>query len=117
MITPESMTQITLPTGDLLDYEIILPLGTYTSGTYSIPNGRTWDDFFLLVFLGGRDTLTMGCTFYPDEMFSSAGWDTTLAPDFDGSRQVAVSYVNATSMSVSNTGGGGAAHMMIGYLK
>jgi hypothetical protein len=116
MITPENMTQITLPTDDLLNYEIILPFGTYTSGSYTIPNGRTWSDFYLLVLIGGRHPQTMGCTFYPGELFRDSGWDHNLSPDGDGVSHVFVQYVNSTTFSMFR-GGNGAAHMLIGYLK
>jgi hypothetical protein len=117
MKTPESMTQITVPTEDLLTYEVILPLGSYTSGTYTIPNGRTWDDFYLLIFTGGRTSSSAACGLFPDEMFTSAGWEAKFTPDRDASGNFAqLEYASATTFTVSR-GGAGTANMLIGYLK
>lgn len=116
MKTPINMSQIAAPTEDLKAYEIILPAGTYAAGTYTIPNGRTWDDFYLLILVGGRSGAAAGCSYFPDEMFSSTGWLASMFPDRAGTSWVQVDYDSATTYVITRNLQG-AANMLIGYLK
>jgi hypothetical protein len=36
------------------NYEVILPIGAYTSGTYSYPNGRSESDYHIIGMLQGQ---------------------------------------------------------------
>ena len=109
MLAPDSMLQQIKPTTEMSDYHVILPSGLYTSGTYTIPGGYTWDDFVLLIPDGAWSTGRGAALIYPSEVFSSAGWSFSLRGRrgySGGSRRSAATYVSATqfSVTVSSTG-------------
>jgi hypothetical protein len=116
MIAPESMMQIVFPDVDMRNYQIILPLGEYVSGTYTLPDNKTWDEYFLLMFISGRTANDMAVTVFPNELFSNAGWTVNPSPESDLYNYATFRHGSEKTFTV-NRGGTGAAHMVIGYLK
>jgi hypothetical protein len=117
MKAPELMLQAPAPVGPL-NYEIILPLGSYTSGTYSIPNGRTWDDFKIIAVVAKEEGNNILTSQFVEEQFNNAGWTHTLG---NGKQWVSggaarVSHVSSTTFSVSRDGTS-AVLFFYGYLK
>jgi hypothetical protein len=115
MLAPESMIQ--LPSvATMYDYVVILPEGEYTSGIYTIPDGREWDDFGLLLAIMGRAADKMAGTWVPKEAFSSASWVKNISPDSDGTNWSRLSRFSSTRFSVTRAGTG-VVRMLVGYLK
>jgi hypothetical protein len=96
----------------ITDLFTILPPGYYSSGTYTIPGGRTWADFSLLIPDGGMysDDTRGGGQIYPPELFLSGGWAYSLRGrrgyEADSFKRSAVTYVSATSFTITVTGTG-----------
>jgi hypothetical protein len=116
MLAPESMLQLPAPVTDMRGYFVILPDGTYTSGTYTIPGGYQWDDFKLLVAVLGRNSVRMAGVWLPDEAFGNAGWVKDISPNSDGTNLSRIEWVSATEFKVSRNSSG-AVRMLAGYLK
>jgi hypothetical protein len=116
MKLPQNMTQVTFTGRSVSDYEVILPKGAYTSGTYAIPNGRTWNDFKLIIgVLGVSATARSSCTLL-DEQITSTSWKTNMNPDGGGGSSSYIQRASASSFSVGRAGSGQIS-MLIGYLK
>lgn len=115
MKLPQDMSQVASDIKSVRDYTIILPVGSYTSGTYTIPDGRTWDDFKMIVgVMGGSSSRVMAPTLL-DEQISSTGWTAEMLPW--GSECAGVQWTSATTFTVSQRTGLGDVKMLIGYLK
>ena len=110
---------------DLTQYEVILPNGSYTSGTYTIPSGRTWNDFLFVVaqtYHPPGDSYEHSCTaFAPVEVFLDG--DQVITSGQIKSTFAAVTvieYVSDTSFSISTTGSISTkvpVRLIVGYLK
>jgi hypothetical protein len=116
MKLPQNMAQVVSDVESVRDYTIILPLGTYTSGTYTIPNGRTWDDFKIIIGVLGRTSSVMSSATLLDEQFTSTAWAAELNPDYDSVNSSSIEWASATTFSISRSGQG-AIRMLLGYLK
>jgi hypothetical protein len=117
MKAPQNMTQkVYGPT--LRQYEIILPAGVYTSGTYTIPNGRTWNDFKIIIGTLGRGTGQSGTasTTLLDGQFTSLNWNAEMNPDSDGQSWGNLRRASSTTFTITRASTGGA-NMLIGYLR
>lgn len=100
------------------EYFVILPEGEYTSGTYTIPGGYEWDDFKMLIGILGTTPDKMAAVWFPDEMFSSAGWLNYMTSPSDETNAATIRYFSATQFRTPTTGEAGAAvRMFVGYLK
>jgi hypothetical protein len=115
MLAPDSMIQLPSVAG-MTDYVVILPEGEYSSGIYTIPDGREWDDFKMLVAVLGRNSTSMAAVWVPDEVFSSASWVKNISPDSDGTNLSRLSRFSSTQFSVTRAGAG-TVRMLVGYLR
>ena len=118
MKAPELMLQADTSYGSPDNYEVILPLGAYTSGTYTIPSGRSWSDFGLIAVIVKEEGAFGQASQFVTEQFNDAGWVNNLGLGFQegGSGQARVAYVSATQFSVTTSSSGQLA-FFYGYLK
>jgi hypothetical protein len=101
------------------DYVILLPAGIYTSGTYTIPNGYTWDDFEMIIGVLGRGTaqVATSSTTLLKEQISNSNWVAIMSPDSDGQDAASLQRTSANSITVTRARSTGGVNMLIGYLK
>lgn len=103
MHTPEDMMQeLVSSVGGVVE---LLPIGSYTSGTYTIPNSGTWEDFSVLYYLttaedmddppNGRFRVLEGSMLFR-EQFSNTGWDYPFVLNV----YQRITYVSSTQFSV-----------------
>jgi hypothetical protein len=100
------------------NYEVILPVGNYTSGTYSYPNGRTEADYALIVVVssqtGPGSGYIEGSTSMIEEVIAMP-WVQCINHS-DGGQQSGIVRVNSTSFSAAASGVR-YLHNVTGYLK
>ena len=98
----------------------ILPFGTYTSGTYTIPNGLTWDDFDLIYIVGSNDDATAGRVGNTSALTKEAiaanptSWEALIQTS--SGNTATVSYVSGTQFSVLRSTND-SIRQIYGYLK
>jgi hypothetical protein len=97
------------------DYQIILPDGVYTSGVYSIPNGKTWNDFKFLLAIMGRAADKMAGAWIPSEAFANESWQKNISPDDDRTSVSKIQRFSSTQFWITSSGNG-AVRMLAGYL-
>ena len=117
MLAPDSMLQQIKPTTEMSDYHVILPSGLYTSGTYTIPGGYTWDDFQMIIVsgfpYGAAEGYRLGVGMAG--VIGDAGWDRPIDVGHRDTEYAAVTYVSANELTIQRNVGQIA--MVYGYLK
>jgi hypothetical protein len=99
------------------DYVVILPQGEYTSGTYTIPGGRTWDDFALIIVSGvaASNQLAARNGVGVAGVIGDTGWVRPIDVGYFDAWHAAIAYNSASSLSVQTFTG--VVYMVYGYLK
>lgn len=97
------------------NYEEILSVGNYTSGTYTYPNGHTEDDYSKIeLMVSQADVLFYGSSTMYSEMINQP-WQNHRVQSTAG-EFAQMTRQSSTSFSVS-IGGGLGVKMIVGYLK
>ena len=101
----------------MANYDVILPAGNYISGTFTIPNGRTWDDYDLIVVVGASSTTnkSLNTVFAPKEVLqlNPTDWELDISNDLNSVARV--TYLSPTQFTVSVVTN--RIRMIIGYRK
>lgn len=95
-------------------YDEILPPGSYTTGTYSYPNGRTEKDYTKIVLIGGYGTSVYNSAELPEAIINTP-WIALRSHTTDA-RYAGIIRVTDTLFAV-HVGGVDVVRMIIGYLK
>lgn len=114
-----AFVQEALPvTGLVGNYDVILAYGLYTSGTFSIPGGRTWDDYDIVKIMGVPDSSYESgnsAEITAEGMTASLNsWELIVNTDFSQNSQITAT--SATQFSVSRDNDD-VLRMVIGYRK
>lgn len=97
------------------NYEVILAIGNYTSGTYFYPNGHTENDYSKIeLMISQADSLFYGSSSMYAEMIAQPWANHRVQPTAGDFAQM--TRLSSTSFSVT-VGGGLGVKMIIGYLK
>ena len=101
------------------NYDVILPLGVYSSGSFTIPSGRTWADYDSIAVLHSRNAgaATCGPTTIATREFLAL--NPTSFSIVNQSESGALSSVNATSATAFTVtvSGDDVIRQIIGYRK
>lgn len=89
------------------NYDVILAVGVYTSGTFTIPNGRTWDDYDIVIMDGaasaGLDTYGSTGMIFKEEMADSLNaW--LIRSKTESSDSAAILAISSTQFTVDRNG-------------
>lgn len=90
---------------------IILPNGVYTTGTFTLPNNRVWDDFEEIQFIHGLDDVTLinigNSNRITRDYFintNPTNWSISNVQDTTpGVIATTIAYVSATQFSITRT--------------
>jgi hypothetical protein len=115
LISPKKLRDSITPVGE---YDDILPLGKYSSGSYSIPGGRSWSDYDLIIVVtsAGAGDYVGNSTVVTKEFISTlpTSWEAFMVSSSGESCSVAASSL--TGFSISRTGTD-VVRQIIGYRK
>ena len=103
-------------TASKAEYITILPLGQYSDGTYTIPNGKKWSDFYRVGAYGGGDNQTFLIYSEVSKEIISLGWQNWSIHCAGYSTASDMTPQSETTFKV-NRGGGHNIRQVIGYLK
>jgi hypothetical protein len=97
------------------NYEVILPLGSYVTGTYIYPNGRTEADYNTIIFTLGTSVYAGANGILTKEEIAKP-WTIVQVNVVSGVNNN-LTRVSSTSFSVGAQGADHAIHQVYGYLK
>lgn len=103
MKVPQTLLQVDYVSPD--QYVVLLPLGVYQGGTYTLPGGRTWNDFSLIaVVTKDSSNVASSCQFV-SEQFNDTAWVKYLGiHNQDSETGIAYIYnLSATQYAVGTT--------------
>ncbi len=106
-------TWLKIPSVDA--YEILLPLGNYTSGTYALPNSTTWSDYSSIrVVQRVSNTDVFTSADITSEILDLSAWG--VRADVDQTDFAEVTRASSTEFSVTR-GGNDEIAMILGWRK
>lgn len=97
------------------DYSVILAYGTYTSGTYTLPNSTTWSDYRAIsVVQRVSSTDIFAQAMITEEILALGSF--VVKPDVDQTESADITRSSSTQFTVSRSGNDSIAQV-IGWLK
>lgn len=87
--------------------DVILPVGAYTSGTYTIPNGRTWSDYkYVTVYASNSGAIAdQNASSTIDDDIMTAQLDAwTMSCQTGNTTRVDINAINSTQFSITRAG-------------